>query len=336
MATESFGQGRQREERLARRILVGLAEHPAFGALISALLVFAVFSLWAPYFLTLESVTSILIVAAELGIVAMGVTLLMIAGEFDLSVGSVLGFSAVIVPWLAAIQGLPMEVAIVCALLAALTMGAIHGLIVVRTGIASFIVTLGGLLFWRSIVYVVTGGFPLSIDRSNVVLQVFSHRFEDGWNMSMLWFLALILMLTFVLTMTRFGNWIYASGGNERAARTSGVPVDRVKVMLFMLTSFCAFLAGLIQTGRFASVDANRGLNLELEAIAAAVIGGTSLRGGIGSVIGTVLGCLTVGMIRHGLALVGVVSYIYNGVIGLLIVLAVIVNRAMQERARNL
>lgn len=315
---------------------MALARRPDFGALISAVLVFVVFSLWSPYFLTLESMTSILLVAAELGIVAMGVTLLMIAGEFDLSVGSVLGFTSIVIPLVAANSGVPTVVAVGLALMSALAIGAIHGFVAIRTGIASFIVTLGGLLFWRSLVHMITGGFPVNVDRNDPVFWLFSHRFDAGWSMSMLWFLVLIIVLSFVLGHTMFGNWIFASGGNERAARTVGVPVDRVKYVLFMLTSFCAFLAGLIQTGRFASVDANRGLNMELEAIAAAVIGGASLRGGVGSVVGAVLGCLTVGMIRHGLALVGMVSYIYNGVIGLLIVVAVIVNRAVQEKARSI
>lgn len=218
---------------------------------------------------------------------------------------------------------------------AALAMGAVHATIVIYGKIASFIVTLGGLLFWRSIVHLVTQGFPVPVDRGDPVFWMFSHRFASGWNMSFLWLVVVALALHFVLARTMFGNWVFATGGNERAATTVGVPVVRVKYILFMLASFCAFLAGLIQTGRFASVDANRGANMELEAIAAAVIGGTSLRGGVGSIFGTVLGVLTVAMIRHGLALSGMTSYIYSGVIGLLIVAAVMFNRWIQGWARS-
>lgn len=323
-----------RDERLSRT-LRALARRPDFGALITAIVIFTVFSATTPYFFSLESLTSMFLVAAELGIVAMGITLLMIAGEFDLSVGSVLGASAVTVPFLVAHTGIPMSAAIVIALCAALMMGAIHATIVLYGGIASFIVTLGGLLFWRSLVHLVTQGFPVTVDRADPVFWIFSHRFDSGWNMSFVWFTLVAVTLSFVLSKTMFGNWVFATGGNERAARTVGVPVIQVKYILFMLASFCAFLAGLIQTGRFASVDANRGTNMELEAIAAAVIGGASLRGGVGSVLGTVLGVLTVAMIRHGLALSGMTSYIYSGVIGLLIVAAVMFNRWVQGRARG-
>lgn len=315
--------------------LHAFARKPFFGALVTFIVIFSVFAVTTPHFLSTESVTSLLLVATELGIVAMGITLLMIAGEFDLSVGSVLGASAVAVPFLVMHTGMPTMTAVAFAMALALMMGAVHAAIVLYGKIASFIVTLGGLLFWRSLVHLVTQGFPVKVDRSDPIFWLFSHRFESGWNMSFIWFVVVALTLSFILSRTMFGNWIFASGGNERAARTIGVPVARVKLVLFMLASFLAFLAGLIQTGRFASVDANRGTNMELEAIAAAVIGGTSLRGGVGSILGTVLGVLTVAMIRHGLALSGMTSYIYSGVIGLLIVVAVLFNRKIQSWARN-
>ncbi len=294
--------------------------------MVATLFVFVVFSLWSPYFLTLESVAATLVLAAELGIVAMGVTLLMIAGEFDLSVGSVLGVSSLLVPWLA-VHGVPLALAIPAALLTAAGIGLINGLAVVTTRIPSFIVTLGGLMWWRGVLYVVTGGFPIDVPTQSPLFIPFSYRFPNGINVSAFWFLALLVLLTVVLQKTAFGNWIFASGGNERAARELGVPVDRVRVILFAVTASLAGLTGLIQVGRFNSVDANRGSGLELEAIAAAVIGGTRLSGGYGSVLGTVLGCLMVGMIRNGLVLAGVASYWYQALIGLLIVIAVTVNQ---------
>lgn len=318
-----------------RPALRALARRPDFGALVTAAIIFAVFSITTPHFFSLESATSMLLVVAELGIVAMGITLLMIAGEFDLSAGSVLGVSAVMVPLLAVETGMPTSLAVALALLAALAIGGIQATIVLYGRIASFIVTLGGLLFWRSLVHLATGGFPVPVDRKDPVFMVFSHRFESGWNMSFFWFLLVALVLHFVLARTMFGNWIFAAGGNERAAETIGVPVKRVKYTLFMLSAFCAFLAGLIQTGRFGSVDANRGAGMELEAIAAAVIGGASLRGGIGTVPGAILGVLTVAMIRHGLALSGMTSYIFSGVIGLLIIIAVFFNRWVQSWVRS-
>jgi simple sugar transport system permease protein len=293
---------------------------------VATLVLLIVFTVWAPYFLTLQSIASTLTLTAELGIVAMGITLLMIAGEFDLSVGSVLGVSSVLVPWLA-LQGISLALAIPAALVAAAAIGFVNGLVVGATRIPSFIVTLGGLLWWRGVLFVVTQGFPLSVPTSSPLFEPFAGRLENGINYSAFWLLGLFVLLTVVLQRTGFGNWIFASGGNERAARQMGVPVDRVRQSLFVLTATLAGLAGLIQVGRYNSVDSNRGSGLELEAIAAAVIGGSRLSGGYGSVLGTVLGCLMVGMIRNGLVLAGVASYWYQALIGLLIVAAVVVNQ---------
>ncbi len=309
-----------------RRLMGFFTGRPETGALAATLFVFAVFSVWSPYFLTLQSVAATLVLAAELGIVAMGVTLLMIAGEFDLSVGSVLGVSSLLVPWFA-VHAIPLVLAIPVALLTAVTLGFINGLIVVTTRLPSFIVTLGGLMWWRGVLYVVTGGFPLNVPTESLLFLPFSARLSSGINASAFWFLGVMIVLSMLLQKTTFGNWTFASGGNERAARQMGVPVDRVRVLLFVLTAGLAGLTGLIQVGRFNSVDANRGQGLELEAIAAAVIGGTRLSGGYGSIIGTALGCLMIGMIRNGLVLAGVASYWYQALIGLLIIIAVIVNQ---------
>lgn len=299
------------------------------GALLSAAIVAVVFSLWTPYFLTLESITSILVVTSEMAILAMPVTLLMIAGEFDLSVGSVLGLCSVLVPWLIVTWFVPPILSIAIAFAVALSIGYLHGSVVRRLRIPSFIVTLAGLLFWRGVVFVLTQGFPVRVPRDEVWLfHVFSHRFQNGFNLSLFWFMAYAVVLFVLLANDRFGNWIYASGGNERAARAMGVPVDQVRTRLFMLTAASACLAGIIQVARFTSVDASRGETLELEMIAASVIGGASLSGGVGSIIGTILGCLIVGMIRNGLATAGIASYWYTAIIGLLILGAVIINKS--------
>jgi simple sugar transport system permease protein len=308
----------------ATRVLTG---RPETGALVAALTVFVVFAVWADNFLTRQSLASTLTLTAELAIVAMAVTLLMIAGEFDLSVGSVLGMSSILVPWLMVNHDLPAVLAVLVGLAAALTIGFVNGLVVITSRIPSFIVTLGGLLFWRGVVFVITKGFPISVPREAKVFDFFSYRVEAGFNVSALWFAGLAIVLAFVLTGTKYGNWIFSAGGNERAARSMGVPVDRVRLSLFVLTAGAAGLAGVIQMSRFSSVDANRGEGLELQAIAAAVIGGARLGGGYGSVIGTALGALMIGMIRNGLILAGVAGYWFTAIVGLLIVVAVIVNQ---------
>jgi simple sugar transport system permease protein len=310
----------------ARHYLVG---RPEGGVVAATLCVFFFFAVWADDFLTTESIASTLALTAELGIVAMAITLLMIAGEFDLSVGSVLGMSSVLVPWLVTTHDVPVAVAVLAGFAAALSIGFLNGILVVTTKIPSFIITLGALLFWRAVVFVITKGFPISVPDGGILFDIFSYRFSNGLYVSAFWFVGVGIALAFVLSRMKLGNWIYASGDNEGAARGMGVPVARLRLGLFMLTAGAAGLVGMIQLSRFGSVDSNRGTGLELETIAAAVIGGGRLNGGYGSVLGTALGCLMIGMIRNGLALAGVASYWYNGIVGLLLVVAVVINYAV-------
>ena len=309
------------------RAWAALLRRPASGAAVGTVLMFALFAVLArPNFLTPQSMASTLTIAAELGIVAMGMTLLMIGGEFDLSVGSVLGVSSVTVPWLME-RGWPAAAAIPVAFLVALGIGLVNGAIVNRTQIPSFIVTLGALFWWRGVLFAVTRGFPIRVAQDDPAFAPFSARLAYGFNVSLFWFVAVGLVLSFVLVRTRFGNWVFATGGNVRTAQQLGIPTKRVKLTLFAVTALMAALAGVIQVGRFSGVDSLRGSGLELEAIAAAVIGGTRLTGGYGSVAGTALGCLMLGIIQNGLVLAGIASYWYRAFIGLLIVAVVIVNQ---------
>ena len=301
-----------------------IPESSSFGAAIAAVVALVVFTVIAPNFLSGASVAAILAIAAEVGIIAFGVTLLMIAGEFDLSVGSVLGLSALSVPLMMSI-GIPAIPAIALGFVIAAVIGATNGYIVTRTRAPSFIVTLGALFFWRGVVLMLTGGFPVRVDRAEPVFQMFSARI-GGFNVSVIWMIATVLVLSFVLYRTRFGNWIFATGGNARAARETGVNVRAVKVRLFVLTACLAALAGMIQMTRFGSVDALRGQGVELTVIAATVIGGTRLQGGAGSVWGTAFGVTTLAMIEFGLLLAGIPGYFYQATVGLLLVLAVMVN----------
>jgi simple sugar transport system permease protein len=318
---------------VARGLLIG---RPETGALFGAILLFLIFAFIAPSSDTFTSRTSLAGLAsitAELGIVAMGITLLMIAGHFDLSIGSVLGFSSVIAPYLILNYGTDPFVAMLASVGVAISIGLINGLLVVGTRIPSFIVTLGTLLIWRSVLLRVTEGFPVAVDKDLLVFKLFSYRIQDGffrgYQVSVLWFLGVLVLLTFLLLRTRFGNWIFAAGGNERSARSMGVPVDRVWIILFVVTALCACLMGLIQVGRFNTVEATRGTGLELQAIAAAVVGGARLNGGYGSVLGAALGAAMIAMIQQGLVLSGIANYWLNFAVGLLIIVAVIANQKL-------
>jgi simple sugar transport system permease protein len=224
-------------------------------------------------------------------------------------------------------------VAVFVAIGAAISIGLINGLLVVGSRIPSFIVTLGTLLIWSSLLLRITKGFPVAVDKDTFVFKLFSYRIEEGffrgYQVSILWFLGVLVLLSFLLLRTRFGNWIFAAGGNERAARSMGVPVDRVWIILFVVTALCAALMGLIQVGRFNTVEATRGAGLELQVIAAAVIGGARLNGGYGSVLGAALGAAMIAMIQQGLILSGIASYWLRFAVGLLIIVAVIANQKL-------
>ncbi|HEV8685877.1 MAG TPA: ABC transporter permease [Gaiellaceae bacterium] len=313
-----------------------LTGRPETGALFGAAVMFVIFAFIAPSSDTFTSriaLSGLLSITAELGIVAMAVTLLMIAGHFDLSVGSVLGFSSFIVPYLMLEYGYSIWVAALIAVGVAISIGLINGMLVVTTRIPSFIVTLGTLLIWRGVLLGISGGEPAHVEQESILFKIFSYRIESGpfrgYQVSVLWFIGVMVVLTFVLLRTRFGNWIFASGGNERSARSMGVPADRVWLVLFVLTAIAAFLSGLIQVGRFNVVEATRGQGYELQAIAAAVIGGARLNGGYGSVVGAGLGALMIAMIQQGLVLSGIASYWLQVAVGALIIGAVIVNQVL-------
>jgi simple sugar transport system permease protein len=313
-----------------RGLLIG---RPETGALFGALVMFFIFAFIAPSsdtFTTRIALSGLLSITAELGIVAMAVTLLMIAGHFDLSVGSVLGFASFIVPYLMFEYSYSVWLATALALGIAISIGLINGMLVVTTRIPSFIVTLGTLLIWRGVLLGISGGEPVRVEQDSLLFKIFSYRIESGpfrgYQVSVLWFLGVMIVLTFILLRTRFGNWIFASGGNERSARSMGVPVDRVWLVLFVVTACAALLSGLIQVGRFGVVEATRGQGYELQAIAAAVIGGARLNGGYGSVLGAGLGALMIAMIQQGLVLSGVESYWLQVAVGVMIIGAVVVN----------
>ena len=305
---------------------------PEFGVFIAFLAIFIGFSFAAKRFLSFESLTAILTVASELGITTAGVTLLMIAGEFDLSVGSVLGLSGMIFA-ISVTGGVPHILGMLLALGAAAIIGLLNGLVTTRTGIPSFIVTLGTMMLWRGVILAVTGGFPVRYWGNSWLLFALNGRLVGQLRISAFWFLLVVSIFSYVLTRTRYGNWIFATRGIPEAARTMGIPTNHVKILNFVISAVLASLAGCIQFARFHSVDPTRGQGLELETIAAAVIGGTLLTGGYGSIIGALLGALLVGMVRSGLVMAGAPSYWYQAFIGVVLIVAALVNLRVRKWA---
>lgn len=331
------------DERVRRVNLVSvLLARPEIGAVVGAIGVWIIFTIWAggSGFLSASGTAGYLEVAAQVGIVGSAVALLMIAGEFDLSVGSMVGAAGMVVAIAVGEFALPVWVAVLLAFAFALAIGFLNGYIVVRTKLPSFIVTLGMLFILRGLTIGVTraitgrtqvGGLESAID-ADPISVIFTA--DIGlFSVSILWWIGLAVIATYVLLRTPFGNWIFGAGGNAIAARNVGVPVARVKIILFMATAASAALLAVIQVLTVSSGDVLRGEGKEFEAIITAVIGGTLLTGGYGSAIGTVFGALTLGMTSNGLRFAGVGGDWYQAFLGVLLLLAVIFNNYVRQRA---
>lgn len=318
-------------DRLQRLLL-----RPELASLAGLVVAFGAFALATPLFLTTANFVSVSGLAAQYGLVAIGVTLLMIGGHFDLSVGAIVGLTGWAMHLFGEELGLPPTLTVVCSLSFGALLGVVNGIIQVKTGLSSFIVTLATALTFRGVLTMQTSGFPVVIRFPEAYAQWLSGPLLGGFRMSLLWFLLAALAATFFLERTPTGNWVFAMGQNREAARNLGVPVERTTVLLFGLSGLTAAMAGVIMAVQYFSIDANRGLGWELYAIAIAVIGGTLLTGGYGSVPGSVLGALLYASVSGGLLLVGLQGYWVQIFVGLVLLGAVLVNRLLVRRLARL
>ena len=312
-----------------------LAEHPEIVALISFLLLFLFFSVAAEHFLTPVALSNILSFTSIMGIMVVGVAMLMIAGEFDLSIGSTFAVASFVFA-LTMTAGLAPLPAMLVSLLVSAVLGAINGVIVVWSGIPSFIATLGTMLAFRGIARALGGGdfakytettpvlFEIlngSVDRINELFQPVAN-----FRVSILWFVVIAVVFVIILRRARYGNWLYATGGNAEAALAQGVPVRRVKLMAFTITGLLAGVASVMQFAHRTSVDPLRGEGWELLAVAACVIGGVRMAGGFGTILGALVGMFLLQTLEQGLVLMGVSVQIFRAVVGLILMLSVILN----------
>ena len=344
---------------------------PEFGSISGAVLVFVLFGLVAgdSGMFSAEGIVNWATVAAFLGIIAVGAALLMIGGEFDLSIGSMIGFAGMMLAIPALYWGWPMWVAAIFTFALCAVLGTLNGYLVVRTGLPSFIVTLAFYFILRGLSLalstMLTGktivsnneGIALrdlatsdylfsTLFSGHVLTGMFNAMARWGWIAArdgggalaigvpkvVVWWLVLTAIGGFVLARTRRGNWILAVGGDANAAKNTGVPVARVKVSLFVVTALCAALFAVLQVADAGSAAADRGLQKEFEAIIAAVIGGCLLSGGYGSIVGASIGALIFGVVQIGIGYTSIDNNWYRVFLGGMLLAAVLFNTYIRTR----
>jgi simple sugar transport system permease protein len=337
---------RVRQSSILRKLLA----RPELGAVGGAIIAWIFFAADAgSEFVSWDATATYLEVAAQLAIIAVPVALLMIAAEFDLSVGSMVGAAGILIALPVSEYGTPLWLSLLLAFAAALLVGTLNGWITVRTGLPSFIVTLASLYIVRGLTLVETRNITGRTQVSGVkedpgpggqfFINIFGgrfHLFGTDWPVSILWAIGITAVATFVLLRTRFGNWIFGAGGDPESARNVGVPVKRVKIILFICTAFGATLLAAIQVLDAGSADVLRGTGKEFEAIAAAVIGGCLLTGGYGSAIGGFFGALLFGMVSQSIPLTGADSDWFQVFLGAMVLAAVLVNRFIRQKSQEL
>jgi simple sugar transport system permease protein len=302
-------------------------DSPIIPPLLSVIVVWLIFWLFVPNFGSVRTVSGVLNAASINAIVVIGVTMLMIAGEFDLSVGAILAMGGYVFADIMVDGGSPI-VAIGLALLVSALMGAVNGLITVYARLPSFIVTLGTLSIYRGLVWVYSGGEMIQTTEELALYELLNGRLEfindlirrANFRTATIWVILLAIIFQIILTRTRFGNHIFAAGGNAPAAIAQGVNIKLVKILCFAITGALAGLAGILTFSQFASVFVATGASVELTAIAGAVVGGTLLSGGVGSIVGGLLGILLIDTLRSGVVLLGFPSDNFAAVVGVTIV----------------
>ncbi len=322
---------------VVKRLFRIYLEKPELAGVALLLLLVIIFEIRSgAVFLSRDNLRGMLGLLPEVGLVAIGVTILMICGEFDLSVGSMFALMPMSVS-LMIIAGVPMLPAILIGLLIAAAVGFLNGFITLTFAIPSFITTLGMLFVVRSLTVVISGGFPPLLP-SDLATGVFTQFVGPSglFRTSFIWFVIIAAASAAMLAKSNLGNWIRATGGHLEAAGAMGVPARRVKMFCFVLCSMMAGFAGTIQVFRLKSPLPSIGDGLELQAVAAAVIGGTALTGGVGTVLGAIVGALLIRVIDNGLVMTQVDANWFKFAVGGLTIFAVVANSWLRRQARRI
>ena len=330
--------------RPTRSLTARLLTRPEIGAVAAAIAIFIFFMAIAAPFRTLPSFATVLYASSTIGIVAVGVALLMIGGEFDLSSGVSVVTSALCCALISFQLSLNLWGGVVLSLLIALAIGFVNGYLVVRTGIPSFLITLSTFFMLRGVNLGTTKAITGTVATDNVseldgftsARAIFASDIPLGFmtiKVTVVWWLVFVALGTWILLRTRVGNWIFAAGGNAASARAVGVPVDKVKIGLFMGVAFLAWFLGMHLLFNFSSVQSGLGIGNEFIYIIAAVVGGALLTGGYGSAIGAAVGAFIFGMTTQGIVFAGFDPNWFYTFLGAMLLLAVVVNLYVKNYA---
>lgn len=328
-------------------LITKILRRPEFGAFLGAAAIFILFASvdTTGNFANLKGMSGWTDIAAPIGIVGIAVAMLMIAGEFDLSTGVLVGTTGLLVGMLVSNVGLGIWPAILIALAFAALVGFINGYVVVKTKLPSFIVTLATFFALKGANFAFTKMMTGSVrvtgtdkaDGFEAAEAIFASKIggETQFQISLLWWIVITIIATFVLTRTRFGNWIFAAGGDANAARNAGVPVERTKITLFVVTALAAALVGIMFVLRLKGMQAGQGVGQEFYYIIAAAVGGTLLTGGAGSAIGASLGALIMGMAYIGIPYALWDSDWTSTFLGAILFTAVMINTYIGRKAKG-
>ena len=321
-------------------------KRPEFASVLGAVAIFVLFMVVAPSFRSADAFATVLYASSTMGIIALAVGLLMIGDEFDLSSGVAVTTAALAATMLNYNLWLNSWVGVFLSLLISLSVGALNGYLVMRTGIPSFLITLAAFLMLQGINLAVTKMVTGQVATPSIsdmqgfesARRVFASSvdiFGVNVNVTVFWWLLFVALASFLLFKTRFGNWIFAVGGDAEAARAVGVPVRRTKIILFMFVAFSAWFVGMHNLFAFDSIQAGQGVGNEFLYIIAAVIGGCALTGGKGTAIGTAVGALIFGMTNQGIVYAGWNPDWFKFFLGAMLLFAVLTNNSVSQLTRG-
>lgn len=291
-----------------------------YGVIIGFIALCIAVSIATPTFITQKNILNLLRQSSIIGIISVGATFVVISGNFDISVGAVAAFSGAVVMKLVT-SGMPLIVSVLAALVACAIIGLINGFIVSKIAVPSLIATMGMVTIVRGLLLILTGGYPIT--QNIAALDFLGNGYLGGIPIPVIVFFIMVVIFHIILTKTKYGRYVLSVGGNQEASKLNGINVDSYKIKVFIVNAVLAAIAGIILTGRLGTANPTAGEGYDMDSIASVVIGGTSVTGGSGSVLKTVIGVLLMSVINNSFNLLGVNMYFQYIFKGLIILIAV-------------